>query len=222
MEGFYSVSCYLCIYFLIWVCNALYADVQRTAALCVCLMLSEWTGATGNEACVPSLLLVLRMMRNNAFFFFFFLLRSIMWLYLHFEKVFLTWSPDSVLIYPTGSICMTGCFLLLGSLASVGAGLEHSRLQLPRACPLVLGFWNVSTATWKELEGTETGKCIRKAVVIKQVENKECEERVGLEMARQLREICKRQIGSLTVSTYTVSLMKMEASFVCTFNLRKL
>ena len=30
------------------------------------------------------------------------------------------------------------------------------------------------------------GKCIRKAVVIKQVENKECEERVGLEMARQL------------------------------------
>lgn len=44
----------------------------------------------------------------------------------------------------------------------------------------------MSTATRKELEGTETGKCIRKAVVIKQVENKECEERVGLEMARQL------------------------------------
>ena len=70
MKGFYSVSCYLCIYFLIWVCNALYPDVQRTAALCVCLMLSEWTGATGNEACVLSLLLILRMMWNNVFFFF--------------------------------------------------------------------------------------------------------------------------------------------------------
>lgn len=142
MDGFYSDFCYLCIYFLLRMCNASCADVQRTAALGIYLLPSECTGATGNDACVLSLLLILCVMQKQWYVYIYFLTQSITWLYLHFEKVFSHLKSWFCLNLPYREYLPDWLLSTSGELGfSRGwLGTLFFRLQLPWAHPLVLGF----------------------------------------------------------------------------------